>query len=206
VSSIFPNLGAHQARNVQHRWTPANPPARGAPWKWVIAGILDKRKLTATRVPSPAALGRMNNAIKAVALFEERVGSEKLAEAWVEGPCAEAAGLRGINAIMLDFAFVLLRVASAHLTEALGGPWAVGRRAETYRRCCSRGQRKANAVQPACLLRARTSCPEFRRVTTNHLKRSWASAAMFNPCGRLLPWWPTTPLARAWGAVPAWVS
>jgi MtaA/CmuA family methyltransferase len=45
----------------------------------------------------------MNNGIKAVALFKERVGTTKLIEAWVEGPCAEAADLRGINQLMLDF-------------------------------------------------------------------------------------------------------
>jgi MtaA/CmuA family methyltransferase len=45
----------------------------------------------------------MNNGIKAVVLFKERVGKTKLIEAWVEGPCAEAADLRGINQLMLDF-------------------------------------------------------------------------------------------------------
>lgn len=67
-------------------------------------GLLsDKRRLATLRVPDPFSPGRMNNGIKAVALFKERVGTTKLIEAWVEGPCAEATDLRGINQLMLDF-------------------------------------------------------------------------------------------------------
>jgi len=67
-------------------------------------GLLSgKRRLTTLRVPDPLSPGRMNNGIKAVALFKERAGTTKLIEAWVEGPCAEAADLRGINQLMLDF-------------------------------------------------------------------------------------------------------
>jgi len=65
--------------------------------------VRDKRRLATLRVPDPLSPGRMNNGIKAVALFKERVGNTKLIEAWVEGPCAEAADLRGINQLMLDF-------------------------------------------------------------------------------------------------------
>ena len=64
--------------------------------------LADKRKLATLRAPDPHAPGRMKNGLQAVALFKERVGKEKLVEAWVEGPLAEAADLRGINAIMLD--------------------------------------------------------------------------------------------------------
>ena len=45
----------------------------------------------------------MHNGVKAVALLKERIGEEKLVEGWIEGPCAEAADLRGINTLMLDF-------------------------------------------------------------------------------------------------------
>jgi MtaA/CmuA family methyltransferase len=41
--------------------------------------------------------------VQAAALFRERVGTEKLIEGWIEGPCAEAADLRGINRLMTDF-------------------------------------------------------------------------------------------------------
>ena len=35
--------------------------------------------------------------------MKRRVGHEKAVMGWVEGPCAEAADLRGINTLMLDF-------------------------------------------------------------------------------------------------------
>ncbi len=45
----------------------------------------------------------MHDRVKAAALFKQRIGREKLIEGWIEGPCAEAADLRGINTLMLDF-------------------------------------------------------------------------------------------------------
>ena len=45
----------------------------------------------------------MSNRIEAVAELHRRVGSGLLVEGWVEGPCAEAADLRGINSLMTDF-------------------------------------------------------------------------------------------------------
>jgi MtaA/CmuA family methyltransferase len=45
----------------------------------------------------------MHNGIKAVALLKERIGKEKIVEGWIEGPIAEAADLRGINTLMMDF-------------------------------------------------------------------------------------------------------
>ena len=45
----------------------------------------------------------MHDRVQAVALFGERVGGQKLIEGWIEGPCAEAADLRGINRLMTDF-------------------------------------------------------------------------------------------------------
>ena len=45
----------------------------------------------------------MHNGIQALALFQERVGKDKLIEGWIEGPIAEAADLRGINTLMMDF-------------------------------------------------------------------------------------------------------
>jgi len=47
--------------------------------------------------------GRTEDRIRGVELLRRRVGEEKLVEGWVEGPCAEAADLRGINRLMLDF-------------------------------------------------------------------------------------------------------
>ncbi|MBI4602623.1 MAG: uroporphyrinogen decarboxylase family protein [Planctomycetes bacterium] len=65
--------------------------------------LADKAALARLDVPDPLGGGRMHDRVKAAALFRERVGGEKLIEGWVEGPCAAAADLRGINTLMLDF-------------------------------------------------------------------------------------------------------
>jgi MtaA/CmuA family methyltransferase len=65
--------------------------------------LADKRKLASLKMPDPLGGGRMHNGIKALDLFRERVGKEKLIEGWIEGPIAEAADLRGINTLMTDF-------------------------------------------------------------------------------------------------------
>ena len=65
--------------------------------------LSDKSKLASLQIPDPLAGGRMHNAIRAVALLKERAGKEKIVEGWVEGPIAEAADLRGINTVMMDF-------------------------------------------------------------------------------------------------------
>jgi uroporphyrinogen-III decarboxylase len=46
---------------------------------------------------------RMENRLRAVAGLAEASGGEFLVEGWVEGPCAEAADLRGLSRIMMDF-------------------------------------------------------------------------------------------------------
>jgi MtaA/CmuA family methyltransferase len=65
--------------------------------------LADKGDLASLCKPSPFSGGRMEDRILAAAEFRRRVGSEKLVEGWIEGPCAEAADLRGINSLMLDF-------------------------------------------------------------------------------------------------------
>jgi MtaA/CmuA family methyltransferase len=65
--------------------------------------LTDKSVLDKLDIPDPLGGGRMHDRVRGVALFKERVGGEKLIEGWVEGPCAEAADLRGINTLMLDF-------------------------------------------------------------------------------------------------------
>lgn len=46
---------------------------------------------------------RMEDRLVGIAALRERVGDELLVEGWIEGPCAEAADLRGINTLMTDF-------------------------------------------------------------------------------------------------------
>ncbi|HWQ92969.1 MAG TPA: uroporphyrinogen decarboxylase family protein [Clostridia bacterium] len=64
--------------------------------------LADKTRLLTLKMPDPLGGGRMHNGIKAIGLFKERLGKEKLIEGWIEGPIAEAADLRGINNLMID--------------------------------------------------------------------------------------------------------
>ena len=54
-------------------------------------------------MPDPLGGGRMHDRVQAAALFREKIGGQRLIEGWIEGPCAEAADLRGINRLMTDF-------------------------------------------------------------------------------------------------------
>jgi MtaA/CmuA family methyltransferase len=65
--------------------------------------LADKAALDALQIPDPQGEGRMGDRVRGVALLKQRVGEQKLIEGWIEGPCAEAADLRGINTLMLDF-------------------------------------------------------------------------------------------------------
>ncbi len=67
------------------------------------ARLSDKMALARLAIPDPLGGGRMHNGIRAIALFKERLQGAKLIEGWIEGPCAEAADLRGLNTLMLDF-------------------------------------------------------------------------------------------------------
>jgi MtaA/CmuA family methyltransferase len=67
------------------------------------ARLADKGELAGLKVPDPLGGGRMTDRVKGAALFRERAGGRYVIEGWVEGPCAEAADLRGINTLMLDF-------------------------------------------------------------------------------------------------------
>ena len=65
--------------------------------------LADKSRLARLQLPDPLAGGRMHGAVLGLELMKSRVGHEKILMGWVEGPCAEAADLRGINTLMLDF-------------------------------------------------------------------------------------------------------
>ena len=67
------------------------------------ACLADKAALARFQIPNPLGSGRMHDRVHAAALLSERVGDDLLVEGWIEGPCAEGADLRGINALMLDF-------------------------------------------------------------------------------------------------------
>ena len=65
--------------------------------------LADKSTLANLRPPDPLGGGRMHDRVQGVALLKQRAGGSLMVEGWVEGPCAEAADLRGINALMTDF-------------------------------------------------------------------------------------------------------
>jgi len=65
--------------------------------------LADKSVLRRLKPPDPLGGGRMTDRVRAAALFKDKIGTEKLIEGWIEGPCAEAADLRGINTLMTDF-------------------------------------------------------------------------------------------------------
>jgi len=68
------------------------------------AVLHDKSVLDRLRLPDPLAPGsRMKDRVDGVALLAREAGDEFLVEGWVEGPCALAADLRGLNTLMLDF-------------------------------------------------------------------------------------------------------
>ena len=64
--------------------------------------LADKTRLASLKIPDPLGGGRMHDRVRAAELFQQRVGGDKLIEGWIEGPCAEAADLRGINTLMVD--------------------------------------------------------------------------------------------------------
>jgi len=65
--------------------------------------LADMTALVKLKAPDPLVGIRMLDRVKAAELFHSRVGRDKLIEGWIEGPCAEASDLRGINTLMLDF-------------------------------------------------------------------------------------------------------
>jgi MtaA/CmuA family methyltransferase len=63
-----------------------------------------KDALDRIALPDPLASPRMRDRIEAIRLLKRLHGITHAVEGWVEGPCAMAADLRGVNTLMLDFA------------------------------------------------------------------------------------------------------
>jgi MtaA/CmuA family methyltransferase len=62
----------------------------------------DKTSLSGLRLPDIAESSRMLDRVEGVRLLAKQTGANKIVEGWVEGPCAMAADLRGLNTLMLD--------------------------------------------------------------------------------------------------------
>jgi len=80
-------------------WFDDQPPAINE----TVALLHDKASLAKLKPADPLGGGRMHDRVRAVALLKERTAGQLIVEGWVEGPCAEAADLRGINTLMVDF-------------------------------------------------------------------------------------------------------
>lgn len=65
--------------------------------------LADKDRLRSLRLPVVEASPRMRDRVEGVALLAAQAGASRMVEGWVEGPCAMAADLRGLNTLMLDF-------------------------------------------------------------------------------------------------------
>jgi MtaA/CmuA family methyltransferase len=65
--------------------------------------LADKSILLRLTEPDPGSSARMCDRLYGLRLLSESAGEDRLVEGWVEGPCAEAADLRGINRLMVDF-------------------------------------------------------------------------------------------------------
>ncbi len=65
--------------------------------------LADKAVLSRLVIPDPSAGARMTDRVRAADLFHRHLRGEKWIEGWVEGPCALAADLRGLNRLLTDF-------------------------------------------------------------------------------------------------------
>lgn len=81
------------------KYFPDQPPALDE----ANALLADKGRLRDLKVPDPFTSPRMSNRLRALALHCQSGNQERLIEGWIEGPIAEAADLRGINNLMMDF-------------------------------------------------------------------------------------------------------
>ncbi len=65
--------------------------------------LSSKASLAGLKIPDPSDGRRMTDRIRGIEQLRRQAGKEKLVEGWVEGPCALAADLRGLNTLMTDF-------------------------------------------------------------------------------------------------------
>jgi len=65
--------------------------------------LADKGTLRSLQLPALAQSPRMRDRVEGVKLLAAQTGTTHIVEGWVEGPCAMAADLRGVNTLMLDF-------------------------------------------------------------------------------------------------------
>lgn len=81
------------------QWFDGQPPAVDE----ANALLAEKAALGSLTMPDPANAPRMADRLAACQALHAEAGAALMVEGWVEGPCAEAADLRGINRLMMDF-------------------------------------------------------------------------------------------------------
>ena len=99
VNSMSDPAGEAADCGAPVKFFPDQPPALDE----ANALLTDKFILSGLKVPDPYTSPRMGNRLRALALHRQRLSQEKLIEGWIEGPIAQAADLRGINNLMVDF-------------------------------------------------------------------------------------------------------
>jgi len=65
--------------------------------------LADKSVLSELKCPSPYEGKYMSDRLNGIALLKKSCGNDKVVEGWLEGPCAAAADLRGLQTLMMDF-------------------------------------------------------------------------------------------------------
>ena len=90
------DLGAHVS-------FPESSPAHMVEEHSLLAEVSALHGLVSRGTVAPENGRRMANRLEVIRGLREAVGEQCIVEGWVEGPCAEAADLRGINRVMMDF-------------------------------------------------------------------------------------------------------
>jgi MtaA/CmuA family methyltransferase len=98
VSSIGPPAASTDL-GTKIQWFEDQPPARVED----EALFADKSVLNRMKDPHPSFGECMEDILRGLELMRRRVGQELIVEGWLEGPCAGAADLRGLNRLMIDF-------------------------------------------------------------------------------------------------------
>lgn len=98
VSAVSDGSREAGDRGATIHWTEDQPPSLLE----CEALLADKTDFDRIRALDIKLGRRMEDRVRSVELMHERVGKTLIVEGWVEGPCAEAADLRGLNNLLTD--------------------------------------------------------------------------------------------------------
>ena len=103
IVSVISDPAVEAADLGAHVEFPDNSPAYLVEERSLLANADALANLTKRGPLQPENGRRMANRLLSVSLLNKQAGQTHAVEGWVEGPCAEAADLRGINRLMMDF-------------------------------------------------------------------------------------------------------